>query len=169
MPDRTSDAPRLRALGDELVRIHDGLRAEIAALLADIEAGHGGHGGHGGHAVRPAPDVRARLHERCLSVCEAVRAHHANETDRGFPLLAERSPGLTPVLDRLRGEHQVLADMLDRFYETFGKLGGTGDLGDAGDAWDVHDVHAELRRLAAEMEAHFDREERQLVAALNAL
>jgi hypothetical protein len=30
-------------------------------------------------------------------------------------------------------------------------------------------VHAELRRLAAELEAHFDREERQLIPALNAL
>lgn len=148
-----TDPARLRALGDELVRIHRGLREELAELLASVDDHVAGQW--------PAPDrppvLGERLGERCLSFCQAVHDHHSNETGRGFPLLEERFPGLTPVLERLRREHDVLAGLRDRFQQT---LAGAGHPGA---------VQAELRDLAAEMEAHFDREERQLVPALNAL
>jgi len=42
-------------------------------------------------------------------------------------------------------------------------------VGGAPTASPVAVVHGRLRRLAAELAAHFDREERQLVSALNAL
>ena len=159
MPDRSQDAPRLRALGDELVRIHAALRTDLTALLADVEAVRAG-----AETSRPTPDVRTRLFERCLSLCATMHAHHANETERGFPLLERRFSDLAPVLDRLRAEHETLAGLRRRFEETLERLGGAGADGDG-----VHAVHAELHRLAAEPEAHFDREEHQLVAALNAL
>jgi deazaflavin-dependent oxidoreductase (nitroreductase family) len=137
------DPERLRALGDELVRIHHGLRTELAALLAGFDG--------------PERPLSTQLSERCLTFCAAVHDHHSNETGRGFPLLEDRFPGLTPVLERLRREHDVLAGLRERFQRTL-----TG-------AADPREVQAELRGLAAEMEAHFDREEQQLVPALNAL
>jgi deazaflavin-dependent oxidoreductase (nitroreductase family) len=147
-----TDPARLRALGDELVRIHRGLRQELAELLASVDDHVAGQ--------QPAawpPALDRRLSERCLSFCQAVHDHHSNETGRGFPLLEERFPGLAPVLERLRQEHDVLAGLRDRFQSTLSGAGRPGE------------VRAELRGLAAEMEAHFDREERQLVPALNAL
>ena len=86
-----------------------------------------------------------------------VHDHHSNETGRGFPLLEERFPGLAPVLERLRREHDVPAGLQERFQATLAAAGRPGE------------IRAEPHRLAAEMEAHFDREERRLVPALNAL
>ena len=145
-----TDPARLRALGDELVRIHRGLRQELAGLLASVDDHVAGQ--------RPAPlTLGEPLGERCLAFCQAVHDHHSNETGRGFPLIEERFPGLAPVLERLRREHDVLAGLRDRFQATLAGAGRPGE------------VRAQLRGLAAEMEAHFDREERQLVPALNAL
>lgn len=137
------DPERVRALGDELVRIHGDLRAELAAVLA-------------GAGDRPE-GLDARLRARCLAFCDAVHEHHTKEAGRGFPLLHERYPGLEPVLAALRREHEALAVLRTRFEQT---LAGDGDPGE---------VRAGLHRLAAEVEAHFDREERRLVPALNAL
>jgi deazaflavin-dependent oxidoreductase (nitroreductase family) len=128
---------RTRALGDELVRIHHNLRRELAALLGEVETGHG-------------PSLR----EHCLTVCADLHGHHRNENDRGFPLLERRFPDLAPLLERFRREHEALDRLRERFERT---LAGPGP------------SLTELRRLAAEMEAHFDREEEQLVPVLNAL
>jgi hypothetical protein len=171
MPERSPDAPRLRALGAELVRIHDAIRKDLAALLADVEAARAG----AKTTTLPAPNVRTQLFERCRSICATVHAHHANETERGFPLLEERVPGLTPVLDRLRAEHETLAELRRRFEETLDRLDADGEPAErpaevvSAEVVHAEVVHGELRRLAAELEAHFDREERQLISALNAL
>jgi iron-sulfur cluster repair protein YtfE (RIC family) len=137
------DATRARALGDELVRIHGHLRQQLAALLSDFPD-------------EPA-DLSEQLRERCLSACDVLQAHHANESTRGFPLLHRRFPDLAPVLEQLGREHDALAELRRQVL----------DLLDAGG--DAVRVQGELRRLAAEMEAHFDREEQQLLPALNGL
>jgi deazaflavin-dependent oxidoreductase (nitroreductase family) len=139
---------RARALGDELVAIHRGMRDELAAILAavaDLAAGR--------PAVVPLADLRAR----CLSFCADVHAHHGNEAGRGFPLLARRYPGLEPALAEFAAEHEALAGVRARFEAALARAAAPGD------------VLAELRGLAEEIEAHFDREERRLVPALNAL
>lgn len=150
------DPSRARAIGDHLVRIHDELRQEMASLLADVEAHLAAPSPAPG---RPAPALTAQLRERCATVCDALHGHHTNETERGFPLLEERFPGIIPALEQFRREHEALADIRHRVQEAVAGL----DDGDPGE------VRAELRRLAAEMEAHFAREERRLVTALNAL
>jgi len=79
--------------------------------------------------------------------------------DRGFPLLERRFPELAPALDRLRREHTVVARIRDDVQQTLREL-GTGD---------PDRLRSDLRRLASELEAHFDREEQWLVPALNAV
>lgn len=143
------DPEHARALGDELVRIHGDLRAELAAVLVGVDDPATGQ-------VTP-PGLDVQLRERCLAFCDAIHEHHTNETGRGFPLLEERYPGLEPALAGLRRDHEALAGLRTRFQQT---LTGNGD---------PAEVRAELHRLAKEMEAHFDREERRLVPALNAL
>jgi deazaflavin-dependent oxidoreductase (nitroreductase family) len=125
---------RARALGDELVRIHADLRARLDALLTGAD--------------RPAPPD-AQLLENCLTLCQDLHHHHVNENDRGFPLLERRFPGIGPVLDRLRNEHEIVGRLREQIEQT-------RDL-------------TRLKQLAAELTAHFDHEERQLVAALNTL
>jgi deazaflavin-dependent oxidoreductase (nitroreductase family) len=148
------DPSRAQALGDELVRIHGGLRRELATLRTDVEECLVGR-----PADRPAPGLDAQLRERCLSFCDAVHTHHSSETGRGFPLLERQFPGLAPVLEQLRREHDVLARIRRDLMKTVSEVAS----GDAGT------IRADLRRLTAELEAHFDREEEQLVSALNAL
>lgn len=141
------DPAQGRALGDELVRIHDDLRHDLAALLAEVD----------GHPDLPTPSLTTQLRERCISVCNSLHAHHINESNRGFPLLDKRFPELAPILDQLRRDHEVLAELRSQLEKSLAEL-GTGI-----------NVQSELRRLASEIEAHFDREEKELVSALNSL
>jgi hypothetical protein len=156
MPQENASSPRAQALGDELISIHERLRKELATLMAGVEDFTAGRPFA---SDVPAPGLGSQLRGRCLWVCEAIHAHHTTETTRGFPLLEQRFPDLAPAVDLLRREHDILAGLRRQLEETLAGL-GTGD---------TAKVHTELRHLTAEMEAHFDREERQLVAALNAL
>jgi len=88
--ERAEGAARARALGDELVRIHQGLRRELAAVRAGVRAG----------------GADLRIH--CLAFCGALHAHHSNE-DGAFPRIEQQVPELGPVLARLRQEHATLA------------------------------------------------------------
>lgn len=150
--DTTPVAPvaqgeRVEALGDQLVEIHDMLRAELASLRRDLAAA--GEGGPGA-----APTLEQQLRKKCLSFCDFLHGHHTAEDERLLPGLAESHPGLAPVLERLTREHSVISRALDRIQE----------LVENGDPVRVRE---DVERLAAEVEAHLDYEERQIVEALN--
>ncbi|YCK41680.1 hemerythrin domain-containing protein [Actinomadura sp. ATCC 39365] len=121
---------RVRAFGDELVKVHDWFRGELAALRA-------------GGAV--TDDLRAH----CLTFCDALSFHHSGEDRVAFPYLEGTRPELKEALDRLRREHEVIAALVE-------------ELRAASDP-------AAIERVAAELESHFDYEERALVPVLNSL
>jgi hemerythrin-like domain-containing protein len=73
-----------------------------------------------------------------------------------FSFLDERFPELAPALERLRQEHQALARL----------LGGLQDLISA-ERTDPTAVLTEVERLTAELEAHLDYEEEQLIPVLD--
>ncbi|MBT2233947.1 hemerythrin domain-containing protein [Nonomuraea sp. NEAU-A123] len=102
-------AERLIAMGDELVKLHDGFRRELAEL-------------------RRAPGSRPQLREHCLTFCDALHAHHTGEDGVLFPHLEGAHPELAEVLARLRAEHQVVARLLARIRE----LPDGGDTDDVG-------------------------------------
>ncbi|MFI7422894.1 hemerythrin domain-containing protein [Nonomuraea sp. NPDC049684] len=129
-----SGEQRLIAWGDELVKLHDGFRRELARLRA---------GGEG---------VDLRTH--CLAFCDALHAHHEGEDAVLFPHLAAGRPELAGVLARLGAEHRVVARLLARVRDLAGTDASAAD---------------ELDRLAAELEAHLDYEEEQLVPLLNGM
>ncbi|WP_308250569.1 hemerythrin domain-containing protein [Nonomuraea rhizosphaerae] len=87
---------RLVAMGDELVKLHDGFRRQ----LADLRDGR-----------------RTDLREHCLTFCDALHEHHTGEDAVLFPHLAGTDPELAEVLARLRSEHQVVARLLTRIRE----------------------------------------------------
>jgi hemerythrin-like domain-containing protein len=139
---------RLAGFGNQLIEVHLWLREELAALRENTDAYLAG-------GPRPR-DLRAH----CLTFCSALNRHHTGEDDAAFPELAEQFPGLRPVLEELRRDHQLVADSLERLQALL-------------DGLDQHTdpvaVRTELDSLAALMETHFTYEERQIASALNAL
>lgn len=75
-----------------------------------------------------------------------------------FPSLEKRHPELAPVLLRLRREHLTIKRLLDDLQGLV-----------SADGTDSGTVLAEVDRLTAELEAHLNYEERQLVPILNAM
>lgn len=146
-----------RGMGDFLVEAHDWLRNELADLRRQADAIVAG-GPDALHAGRPDPGRQLRTH--CLEFCTAVRRHHTGEDMGAFPMLAERYPGLAPVLAKLGEEHKVVA----RLQEELRLLVDGYEPGRT----DPARVKADLERLAGRLEDHFRYEEQTIVTALNA-
>lgn len=150
MSDRTAapvpEGQRIEALGDQLVKIHDMLRGELASLRRDLAGG-------GAPSGVPAP-LDEQLRKKCLSFCDFLHGHHTAEDEGVLPGLARSHPGLASVLERLTREHVLVSRSLDRIRALL----------EGGEAAGLRD---EVERLAAEVEAHLDYEERQIVEALN--
>ncbi|MER6002470.1 nitroreductase/quinone reductase family protein [Nonomuraea angiospora] len=91
---------RLEAFGDELARIHDHLRGELAKVRQGA----------------PAGDLRAH----CLAFCDAMTFHHNGEDRVAFPHLEKLFPELKVPLDRLRAEHAVIAGLVAELREAPG-------------------------------------------------
>jgi hypothetical protein len=132
---------RVAALGDELVRIHDALRADLRRLRAG-----------------DAPSGRP-LAVHCLAFCEALTRHHTTEDDGAFPALAARFPDLRPLLDKMAEDHVLISGIVARVEEI---------ARDPAAATSAR-LTAELEGLAAIMESHFAFEERRIRDALDSL
>lgn len=151
-------ADRVPGLGDFLVRSHDWLRGELADLrrraddLVD---------GRANTIERTSPDLARQLRTHCRTFCAALTEHHTGEDAGAFPLLAERFPALAPELTRLGAEHAVVARLQGELQQLLdGYVPGVSD---------PAATRAGVERLATELEAHFEYEERTVVTALNAL
>ncbi len=133
-----------RGLGDFLVESHDWLRTELARLR------------------RQAGDARPVLEMRrhCLDFCSALEQHHTGEDRGAFPMLAQRFPGLAPLLNRLGEEHRVVAGLQAELRALLDPETGRDD---------PEQLRQELDGLAARLEEHFRYEERAVVRALNAV
>lgn len=143
----TTSHGRLTAFGNQLIEVHLWLREELAALRQDVDAYLAG-----GTRVR---DLRTH----CLTFCSALDRHHNGENDFAFTKIAEQFPELSPVLEELRRDHQLVDDSLQR-------LGLVGELDRESDPTEFR---RELDSLAALVETHFTYEEKRIVSALNAL
>ncbi|MET9296842.1 nitroreductase/quinone reductase family protein [Streptomyces sp. NPDC003077] len=129
--------------GAALKVIHDAFRRELALIRKEItESGAGGLG--------------VQLRVNCLAVCQGLHNHHTGEDTMLFPSLGERHPELIPVLDRLRVEHEKVADLVAELHALLS-------------AEDVSPARllAEVERLTEELEAHLVYEEEQLIPLLD--
>ncbi|MGW2156958.1 hemerythrin domain-containing protein [Nonomuraea sp. NPDC001699] len=90
-----TDEQRIVAWGDELIKLHDGFRRD----LADLRSPRAG-----------AVDLRTH----CLTFCDALHAHHEGEDNALFPHLGAEHPELAETLTRLRSEHRVVARLMER-------------------------------------------------------
>jgi hypothetical protein len=138
---------RPAAPGEELLRIHDGLRADLRALQAAAATG-------------VPPDARRRLPAHCLAFCAALTRHHTGEDAGAFPALAERFPELAPVIEKMAEDHVWIAGILARVEDLAGELALEGT---------SPRLAGELDGLAAIVESHFSFEERRIADALDRL
>lgn len=142
------EGQRIEALGDQLVKIHDLLRGQLADLRKALDSPQtvGGR----------TPTLDQQIRKQCLSFCAFLHGHHTAEDEHMFPGLAASHPGLAPVLERLTREHSTISRALDHIQELASTQNpGTGP------------VREEVERLTAQVEAHLDYEETQIVNALN--
>jgi hemerythrin-like domain-containing protein len=143
-------ADRARALGRQLIEVHRWLRTELARLREEIAAY-----ADGGAASHPPAPLRAH----CTAFCQALTRHHTSEDTTGFQALAAEFPELIPVLEQLRKDHVLVADILRRLQGLLTTL--TPD--------SAEPARRELDGLTAILESHFRWEERRLVDAFDAL
>jgi hemerythrin-like domain-containing protein len=116
-PDR-SYSPFERATSQHLVDVHDMLRREldeIRGLVDDVVDARVDTGA-----------ARSRLNEMtlrqnswtlgtyCAAYCRIVTGHHELEDVSVFPHLRRTDERLAPVLDRLRHEHDVIHQLIER-------------------------------------------------------
>ena len=144
--EMTSDPrPRLQALGQQLVAVHDGLRADLAQLRTEVLTGS---------APRALP-------AHCLAFCAALSRHHTSEDVRLFPVLEERHPELAEVLSKLREDHDVIASLLVAVEDAVAGLPAqpTED--------ELETFGQRVDGIGAIMESHFRFEERRLQSLLD--
>ena len=138
---------RAAALGAELVRIHDGLRAQLRSLQLAA-------------AGREPLDPRRPLATHCLAFCAALTRHHTGEDAGAFPALATAVPELAPVLAKMAEDHGLISGIVGRIEALAGELARDGS---------SPRLAGELDGLAAVVESHFSFEERRIRTALDAL
>ncbi|MFC8074666.1 nitroreductase/quinone reductase family protein [Streptomyces sp. NPDC057307] len=137
-PLTLTDPARNRAIGEELVRVHAQLRAELTALRAT--------------PASPSSALDEGLLLHCLSFCESLSMHHTAE-DGAFSAFDRQFPELAPVLERLRTEHRAVSVALTKL---------RADPPATSEA-----LRQELERLAKDLDEHFTYEETHLLPALN--
>jgi deazaflavin-dependent oxidoreductase (nitroreductase family) len=142
---------RVGAATAQLKEIHNGLRKQLSATLAAVDAYLAGSG--------PAPTLAKTLHQHCLSFCESLHAHHSRE-DGVFPRLAAEFPELKPALDRLTREHTTVAALNQQLAVTLDQLTTAPTR--------AEHLRTALTQLAEALETHYTYEEAHLGPALDA-
>ncbi|GAA1967730.1 nitroreductase/quinone reductase family protein [Amycolatopsis minnesotensis] len=149
---------RVNGMGDWLKGVHDWLRDELAEL--GRRAGELVNGSATTIARTP-PDLGHEMRTHCLNFCTALKRHHTGEDVATFPMLARQFPALAPALAELGQQHEVVSRLQNEIQRLVdGYVPGEGD---------PVLLRDRLAALAAELERHFDYEERTIVTALNAL
>lgn len=110
--------PEQRAAGEHLKEVHDHLRGNlqtIKTIIARASTGDLGQGEIAG-AVNDLAMVAnlRRFGTLCGQYCAVVNAHHSIEDYHLLPGIASISEGYRKVADRLRAEHGVVHELLER-------------------------------------------------------
>ena len=161
-PDRTY-RPHDRAVGQHLVDVHDGLRAELVQLRGLVEQVAAG-ALDAGSARSHIAEMTLRQNDwtlgaYCASYCRIVTTHHTIEDQSMLPHLRSADPRLAPVVDRLQEEHLVIHDLLERVDRALVGLVADGEQGMAG-------LRAAVDLLTDGLLSHLSYEERELVEPL---
>jgi Hemerythrin HHE cation binding domain len=150
-----------RAVAGHLIGVHDHLRTELSQirdLLRQVRDAEGAAQARSAINQMTLRNNRWTLGAYCASYCRIVTGHHSLEDQAVFPHLRAREPGLSPVLDRLASEHEVIHAVLeDLDAELVAVLARPGDFARLQQAADV---------LTDVLLSHLAYEEAQLVEPL---
>ncbi len=160
-PERTYRAHE-QAAGQQLVDIHDALRAELAQVQDLIEQVAAGMLDVG--AARSEINTMTMRQNKwvlgtyCESYCRIVTTHHTVEDRAMFPQLRSADPRLAPVIDRLEQEHHVIHDVLEGVDRALVGFVGAPD--------GLAQVRVAVDLLSDTLLSHLAYEERELVEPL---
>jgi deazaflavin-dependent oxidoreductase (nitroreductase family) len=143
--------PKINAgsMAEHLLVAHNAFRRELALIRAEFTAG--------GVSGTTGASLGAQLRVNCLTLCQGLHNHHTGEELGIFPLLADHHPALAPALDRLRQEHERIAELLEELRHVLAHDPQDTDPGR---------VLSQVERLTNELEAHLTYEEEQLIPLL---
>lgn len=157
-PERTYTAHD-QASAQDLINVHNGLRAELAQvydLIDQVVAGTMDVGTARSHINQMTMrQNKWTLGTYCESYCRIVTLHHTIEDQSLFPHLRRGDPRLAPVIDRLKQEHHAIHDVLDGVDRALVTFVSTAD-GMAG-------LRAAVHLLSDTLLSHLAYEERELV------
>ncbi|ROS75268.1 LLM class flavin-dependent oxidoreductase [Cellulomonas sp. PhB143] len=153
------------ATGQQLVDIHDHLRAELAQveeLIGQVEAGAISVGAARSHISTMTMRQNSwTLGTYCESYCRLVTTHHTIEDRSMFPSLRRFEPRLGPVVDRLEEEHVAIHDVLEAVDQALVAMVGEED-----QAAGLAGLRAAVDLLSDTLLSHLSYEERELVEPL---
>ncbi|WP_181874292.1 nitroreductase/quinone reductase family protein [Marinitenerispora sediminis] len=155
-PEAEAELPPAANLAEKLVEIHRWLRSQLRHVRAETDAYFAARASHQGPGDPPGPGLGLQIRQHCLAFCESLEFHHTSEDKGMFPALAEQHPHLRDAIDRLREEHRTVERIKGEL------LALLADIGTAS----PERFRAELDRMAEELTAHLDYEERSLIPIL---
>ncbi|MBD0669360.1 nitroreductase/quinone reductase family protein [Streptomyces sp. CBMA156] len=145
-PVSEGPAPVVRSLADKLLEVHTWLRAQLRHVREEAHAHVPG---------RPAA-LGLQLRRHCLAFCDGLTHHHTGEDTAIFPALARSHPELAGVLARLGEQHLAIGRIKEELVALLAGVAVT----------EPERLRAELDRMSAELEAHLDFEEAELLPVL---
>ncbi len=160
--DEAAVTPSGRLSQQTLVQIHDHLRGEVSEIVRlATEVAENRLDAAAARSAINRMTLRQNywtLGAFCAQYCRVVTVHHTIEDRHMFPALRREDEALSAVLTRLGEEHEIIAEVIDRFDRSL--------VGLIADSSRVEEV----RRLAAELHdgllSHFAYEERELLGPL---
>jgi alkanesulfonate monooxygenase SsuD/methylene tetrahydromethanopterin reductase-like flavin-dependent oxidoreductase (luciferase family) len=158
-------SPVGRAGQHALLAIHDHLRQELARLVEVI-----GEVARGRVSAAEARSYLNRMTMRqnywtlgafCAAYCRVVSVHHAIEDEHLFPDLRAADQSLGPILERLREEHEGIAEVLAGIDAALVAMVEDDDR--------LDEARGAVDRLSDALLAHLRREEDQLLGPIGRL
>ena len=162
VPARFHYTAQQQATPQHLIDVHNHLRSELARLRDLVEQVRDGRTSVG--SARSAIN-RMTLRQNnwtlgayCEQYCRVVTGHHSLEDASLFPHL-RRVEGAAPVVDRLREEHEVIAELLDHLDRALVALVADEEAG-------TEQLQEVLDLVTDALLSHLSYEERELLHAL---
>lgn len=154
------------AIASHLIDVHDHLRKEldqIRDLVTQVRAA----------GLAAVGDAREQLHAMtlrqnswtlgayCAAYCSLITGHHNLESSGIFPHLRMSDPALTPVIDRLDAEHEVIHHLVEAVDSALVALVSADDA-----AQGIEGLQRAVDSLTDALLSHLSYEEHQLLVPL---
>lgn len=130
------------SFGETLRTVHDAFRRELDIIRHEV--------------ATTGPRIGAQLRVNCLVVCQGLHHHHAGEDLGIFPYALRRHPESAELIDRLRADHERVAELLAALRAAVSEVEADPDV-----------VRRDVDRLITELEAHLAYEEEHLIPLLS--